>query len=685
MDSSLNLQLALGDSGGLAGLSRKIFYFRAIIKTTKPMSQPDKPYIGPEVTLPETTVKAFILGALLSIILSAANTYLGLFAGLTVSASIPAAVISMAVLRLFKEHNILENNIVQTAASAGESLAAGVIFTFPALVLMGYWTEFNYLETALVALCGGILGVLFTVPLRSALIVKQKLQFPEGVATAQVLKSGEEGGKAIRFLVWGSLVGAVVKLAESGLKLWSGVAEGAAVAGKKAYLYFGMNLSPALIAVGYIVGIRIAALVFIGGAISWWIAIPIYVALTGVPEDASAVELGYGIWSSQIRYLGVGAMVVGGLWALIDLRSSIGYAVRSGMEAIRTRVDMSKVLRTDLDTPMSWVIIAIGVMIVPIFIIYLRMVGDVPISALMAILMVIAGFLFSAVAGYMAGLVGSSNNPISGVTIATILTSALILLALMGSGAERGPAAAIMIGAVVCCAAAIAGDNMQDLKAGNILGATPRKQQIMQMVGVISAALVLPLVLQLLLTGYGFGVPTAAQPDALAAPQATLMASVAEGVFAGNLPWTMVYIGMAIGVLIILVDQYQMKRGSDFRVPILAVAVGLYLPFELDSAIMLGGLIAWLVSRYQQQNKSSKGDTYEAAEKASERTGLLVASGLITGEALIGIILAIPVAIYGTSDVMSVGINLGWIAGTIVILAICYWLYRAASKAYDEV
>ncbi len=651
------------------------------------MSNNTKPYIGADKKLPETTIKAFILGAILSVVLSAANTYLGLFAGLTVSASIPAAVISMAVLRLFKKHNILENNIVQTSASAGESLAAGVIFTFPALVLLGYWTEFNYLETMLVALCGGVLGVLFTVPLRSALIVKKKLQFPEGVATSEVLKSGEEGGKAIRYLIWGSLVGAGIKLVESGLKLWGGIAQGATVAGNKLYMYFGMNLSPALIAVGYIVGIRIAALVFIGGVISWWIAIPIYVAITGVPDGSTAVGLGNSIWSGQIRYLGVGAMVVGGLWALIDLRQSIGFAVSSGIKAIREKVDYSKILRTERDTPMSYVIVAIGIMIIPVFIIYMRMVGDYSISALMAILMIIAGFLFSAVAGYMAGLVGSSNNPISGVTIATILTSALILLALLGSGAERGPAAAIMIGAVVCCAAAIAGDNMQDLKAGHILGATPQKQQIMQMVGVVSAALVLPLVLQLLLVGYGFGPATEANPDSLSAPQATLMASVAQGVFAGNLPWTMVYIGMALGVAIIALDQYQKSRNASFRVPVLAVAVGLYLPFQLDSAIMLGGVIAWLVSRYQNQLKASKGDGHKAALQSSERTGLLVASGLITGEALIGILLAIPVAITQRSDVLSLGLNLGTfgtVLGSAVILLVCFWLYNRATAAYKE-
>lgn len=648
------------------------------------MSDPHKPYISHEVTLPETTFKAFILGALLSMILAAANAYLGLFAGLTVSASIPAAVLSMAILKLFKNSNILENNIVQTAASAGESLAAGVIFTFPALVLMGYWSEFNYWETVLIALCGGVLGVLFTVPLRTALIVEQKLQFPEGVATAEVLKTGERGGKAVKFILIGSIIGALVKLCESGLRLWAGVSESAAVAGGKLYTYFGINLSPALIGVGYIVGIRIAILVFAGGVISWWIAIPIHIAYHGLsaPVGEESVNLGYEIWTTQIRYLGVGAMVVGGLWALIKLRVSVSMAVKSGIAAIKSKVNNADVIRTERDTPMSWVMIAIAVMVVPIFLIYLREIHSITITGMMAILMVVAGFLFSAVAGYMAGLVGSSNNPISGVTIATILTASLILLLIMGSDAERGPAAAILIGAVVCCAAAIAGDNMQDLKAGHILGATPQKQQIMQMVGVVSAALVMPLVLQLLLTAYGFGPATEAHPDSLAAPQATLMESVALGVFSGDLPWTMIYSGMVIGVIIILLDIYQEKKGSDFRIPVLAVAVGIYLPFELDSAIMLGGLISWLVIKFQNKHSSSVPD-HEAHAQNSESTGLLFASGLITGEAMIGILLAIPVAIYGTGDVLAIASRpFGSIPGLIIIGGVCYWLYRVASRAY---
>jgi len=649
------------------------------------MDPSHKPYIPASENLPETTVKAFVLGALLSMILASANAYLGLFAGMTVSASIPAAVLSMAILRLFKNSNILENNIVQTAASGGESLAAGVIFTFPALVLMGFWTEFDYLETMLIALCGGVLGVLFTIPLRSALIEQQKLQFPEGVATSEVLKSGEQGGDSVKYLIWGSLIGGGVKLVESGLNIWRGVSEGAGLIGNKLYLYFGINLSPALVAVGYIVGLRIAILVFAGGVISWWIAIPVIMWGSGVPEGTSLVDAGYAMWSDKIRYIGVGAMVVGGLWALIDLRSSIVFAVKSGFHAVRNRVDRSKILRTEYDTPMSWVLIGIGVLIVPIYIIYERVIGDFSISLFMAMMMVIAGFLFAAVAGYMAGLVGSSNNPISGVTIATILAAALILLALMGSGAEKGPAAAIMVGAVVCCAAAIAGDNMQDLKAGHILGATPFRQQMMQMVGVVSAALVLPLVLQLLMTGYGFGPVTDAYPDALAAPQATLMASVAEGVFKGNLPWDMVYIGMAIGVAIILADLYQKKRKSSFRIPILAVAVGIYLPFELDSAIMLGGIIAWVVQRSLAKSKKLNLDNTEERTKNSEQTGLLIASGLITGEALIGIILAIPVAVYGRSDILQLmNEPLTSAIGVAVILLIGYWIVRAANKAYNK-
>ena len=651
----------------------------------------EKPYISADVKLPEITVKALVLGVILAILLAGANAYLGLFAGMTVSASIPAAVISMAVLRLFKQSNILENNIVQTAASAGESLAAGVVFTFPALAIMGYWDHFKYWEVTLIALCGGVMGVLFTIPLRNALIVHQKLKYPEGVATAEVLKSGEQSSSDVKYLVWAAIIGGVMKFCEQGMNLWNGVFEKAKVLGTRGYLYFGVDVSPALIAVGYIVGLNIAVLVFAGGVFSWWIAIPVYVASHGIAANGhSAVDAGYQIWSDQIRYIGVGAMVIGGIWALLDLRSSVTTAFTEGFKAFKERGSATvQKIRTEYDTPMSWVLMGLAILVVPIFIIYLSEIRTAGISLTMALLMILAGFLFSAVAGYMSGLVGSSNNPISGITIATILSSALILLVLMGDDVTRGPASAILIGAVVCCAASIAADNLHDLKAGYVLGATPMNQQIMLIVGVVASAFVMAPVLTLLHTAYGFGPKTVAHPDALTAPQATLMASVAQGVFGGNLPWDMIWIGIIVGAVVIIADQILKKRGSSFRMPVLAVAVGIYLPFELDCATMVGGVIAWLVTRYQ--NRRKKRDDFDDAKERSDRSGLLYASGLITGEALMGIILAIPIAYYGGLNVFSInrlfGINAdpfeAW-PGLILLSIVGYFMYRVAAKSFSR-
>ncbi|MEL7146523.1 MAG: oligopeptide transporter, OPT family, partial [Bacteroidota bacterium] len=330
----------------------------------------DKPYISPDTKLNELTIRSMVIGAVLSIILGAANAYFGLFSGLTVSASIPAAVISMAILKAFKNSNILENNLVQTAASAGESVAAGVIFTIPALVLMDYWQEFNYWETTLISISGGVLGVLFTIPLRRALIVEEKLKFPEGVATAEVLKTGKEGGKSIKFLVFGSLLGGIFKLGTEALKLWPGLFEKATLISQKYYAYFSLSLSPALVAVGYIVGLNISTLVFMGGAITWWIAIPAYIATTGFDSvagelvaagefaaigDVNADNVGIALWSAKMRFLGVGAMIIGGLWTLLNLRSALSNAFKSGVKAFREGTQkVENTLRTELDTPLSW-------------------------------------------------------------------------------------------------------------------------------------------------------------------------------------------------------------------------------------------------------------------------------------------------------------------------------------------
>ncbi|MEP1033327.1 oligopeptide transporter, OPT family [Ekhidna sp.] len=656
----------------------------------------EKPYIDSNTSLPEITVKAVVLGALLSVVLSAANAYFGLFAGLTVSASIPAAVISMALLKVFKNSNILENNLVQTAASAGESLAAGVIFTIPALVIMGYWEEFNYFETMAIALCGGVLGILFTIPLRRALIVEENLKFPEGVATAEVLKTGEEGGKSVKYLVWGSVIGAIFKLADSTLNLWSGLFEKATLIGQKFYGYFSLNLSPALVAVGYIVGLNIAFLVFLGGVITWWIGMPIYIGSNGFEVvaaelvelgkftsvgDVNADNIGGALWSAKMRYLGVGAMVVGGLWALMSLANSLGTAFKAGVQAFKAGgTSIKDQIRTEMDTPMSWVLIGIGALVVPIFLIYLSAINDVTVTITMTLIMVVAGFLFAAVAGYMAGLVGSSNNPISGVTIATILFASILLLTLMGTGNElAGAAGAILIGAVVCCAAAIAGDNMQDLKAGHILGATPYKQQIMQVVGVVAGALVIPIILNILLIGNGIGAPTPEQPDSLAAPQATLMMSVAQGIFSGGLPWNIIYVGAGIAIAIIIIDQYLKSKGSGFRMPVLAVAVGLYLPFELDSSIFVGGVLAYFLTKATKGNKNIE---------RGNNAGLLLASGLITGEALMGILGAgLTVGIMksgGDPNSMKILQEASSWPGLIIFCAIIYFIYKSVIKVSKE-
>ncbi len=630
-------------------------------------------------SLAEITVKAVIMGALLSIILGAANMYFGLFAGMTISATIPAAVISMGLLRLFKKYNILENNIIKTAASAGESLAAGVIFTLPALVLMDFWKDFNFWWVTIIAGFGGVLGVLFTIPLRRSLIIEEKLKFPEGIATAEVLESGYRGGSDIWYLIHSSIAGGLFKLGATGLNIWAEIIEGAkAVGGSVAY--FGSNLSPALLSVGYIVGLNIAVLIFIGGAINWLVAIPICSKFTewgvygaGEPlagQAMSAVDWANELWKSQTRYIGVGGMLIGGLWTIFKLRKSIVKGISSGIKAYQKSKSSEHIIeRVEQDMPMKWVLTLIVGSVVPLFLLYQFFVGKVTVTAPMAIVMLLTGFLFSAVAGYMAGLVGSSNNPISGVTIATVLVSALLLLILMGKEAANGPPAAIIIGGVVCCAAAIAGDNMQDLKTGYLLKNTPWKQQVAQMIGTISAAFVMAPVLMLLYKAYGFAGHASAKEGALAAPQANLMSAVAKQVFEGNVPWLFVLIGMGFAVAVIILDEILVKRGSSFRTPVLAVAIGIYLPLELETPMLIGGIISYLIHKYHKKKK-----TDEKIVQEGDKRGLLLASGLITGEALLGVLIAIPIVLKRPLALMEKPIG-AW-PGIILLILIAVWLYK---------
>lgn len=678
----------------------------------------DVPYVSSSTSLPEITGKALLLSIVLSAVMGGANAYLGLKVGMTVSASIPAAVISMAILRLFRESNILENNVVQTAASAGEALAAGVIFTLPALIMLNVWADFEFLPTMLISLCGGILGVLFTIPLRRALIIEAKLKFPEGVATGEVLKAGTEGGKGARDIALAGVAGALLKLSQTGFKVVSDKVHGALDAGRSTF-GFGSELGVALLAVGYIVGLNIAILVFAGGLISWAFAIPIYMAiadptelksLLAVPGDAGEVTVylqGYdaaeALWAARIRYLGVGAMATGGLWALIALIKPVRDGIRSSLHAVRAAREgrSSDVPRTERDIPINLVLYGTIALAIPIFFVFHFVIDQDALGVtdglywgtivLGLAFSLFAGFLFSAVAGYMAGLVGSSNNPISGVTIATILAISFIFLALLGtqidfavdtSRALAAGATAIMVGSVVCCAAAIAGDNMQDLKAGRIVGATPSKQQIMQIVGVASAAVVLAPILSLLFQAYGLGdvFPREGMDpdDALKAPQATLMASVANGVFTRSLPWAMIAIGAAIAVAIIILDKVLEARGSSFRAPVLAVAVGIYLPLELSVPIFVGGLIAHLANRSMRALRAAPEDV-----RAANRRGLLFASGLITGEALVGILLAVPFAATQSTTVLAIsGVPhvVSQALGVIAFAGFAAWLLMVAQN-----
>ena len=450
--------------------------------------------------------------------------------------------------------------------------------------------------------------------------------------------------------------------------------------------YLGTNLSPALLGVGYIVGLNVGIVVLSGSILSWHIAIPLYQqffmgsdpALAQSLVNAPAADAAFGIWGAKIRYLGVGAMLIGGVWTLFSLRKSLFSGIKSGFAAAR-KSGGGVVAETERDLPMKWMLVALVLFVMPLLALYQAIVGQWLVSVPMTIIMIVAGFLFVSVSGYLAGLVGSSNNPVSGITIATILFASVVLLMLLGEGgkvqvggAPLGAVAAIMIGAVVCCAAAVGGDNLQDLKTGYLVGATPWKQQLMLGIGAFSCALIMAPVLNLLQKAYGIGSKT------LPAPQANLMASVAKGLFGGDLPWTMIIIGGVIGAVVIAIDSWLKKTGKRFRVPVLAAAIGIYLPLELMVPIFLGGLLAHLVARFHKVHPDD-----EAGLDRVHRPGVLFSAGLITGEALMGIAIALPIVITQNPDVLALPFSLGaaaqWV-GLAILFLVGWLLYRTGKK-----
>jgi putative OPT family oligopeptide transporter len=489
------------------------------------------------------------------------------------------------------------------------------------------------------------------------------------------------------------VIGGVVKLlAESGMRLMPDNATIAGFFGK--YLaYMGTALSPALLGVGYIVGLNIGIVVLSGSILSYNIAIPIYHALApGIdPQLAtqlaglSAADAANLIRAEKVRYLGVGAMLVGGVWTLFSLRKSLLSGITSGIAAARHLKGGGHVAETERDLPMKWMLVALVLFVLPLLVLYQMIVHSWAVSIPMALIMVVAGFLFVSVSAYLAGLVGSSNNPVSGITICTILFASAILMFLLPHNSPIGAIAAIMIGAVVCCAASVGGDNLQDLKAGYLVGATPWKQQLMLAIGAFSCALVMAPVLNLLAKAYGIGPATAAHPHSLSAPQATLMASVAQGLFGGHLPWNMIIIGGVIGAVIIAFDAWLKARGSHFRMPVLAAAIGIYLPLELMVPIFLGGLVTHLVEK-----KLGVSPHDEEERDRVHRPGTLFSAGLITGEALMGIIIAVPIVLSGSATVLSLpdsllpGETVKLVLGVLILTWVGWLMYRTATRPRIE-
>ncbi|MGN0153267.1 MAG: OPT family oligopeptide transporter [Lachnospiraceae bacterium] len=627
------------------------------------MKEKFKPYVPADKITPEFTVTSVIMGILLAIVFGAANAYLGLRVGMTVSASIPAAVISMGVIRvIMRKDSILESNMVQTIGSAGESLAAGAIFTMPVLFLWakeGLMDSPSLVTIALIALCGGILGVLFMVPLRNALIVKEHgvLPYPEGTACAEVLLAGEEGGASATTVFAGMGLAAVFKFVVDGLKVIPGVIT-APIKALKTEL--SAEVYPALIGVGYICGIKIASYMFAGGLIGWFVLIPAIVTFGGDTmlypgTDTIANMYANGgasaIWSSYIRYIGAGAVAAGGIISLIKSMPLIVGTFVDAIKGIKGGKG-DKRRRTDQDLDMRFIGVGILAMILVIWLL-----PQIPVTLLGAALIVLFGFFFGAVSSRMVGLVGSSNNPVSGMAIATLLFATLCLKATHDDGVH-GMTGAIAIGSIICIIAAMAGDTSQDLKTGYILGATPKKQQIGELIGAVVSAFTIGGVLILLDSAWGFGTTE------LAAPQATLMKMIVEGVMEGNLPWTLVFIGVFIAVVIEILG-----------ISVLPVAIGLYLPLELSATIMIGGIIRWFVDRKNGEKEENK----------DASSGILFCSGLIAGEGLVGILLAILAVfkVAGKID-LSEKFNTGWIGGIILMVVMILCVMKAAGSNKEK-
>ncbi len=669
--------------------------------------------IDDAVSLPELTLRGIILGALITVVFTASNIYLGLKVGLTFSSAIPAAVISMAVLRLFPGANILENNMVQTQASAAGTLSS-IIFILPGLVMLGHWQGFPFWQTLAICAAGGMLGVIFSIPLRHAMVVQSDLPYPEGVAAAEILRvgsasqdtAGKKQATGLADLMAGGVAAGVFSFAAGGLRV---LAEGANawLAAGASVVRLSMGFSLALVGAGYLVGIVGGLAMLLGLLLTWGIAVPWLTAITPMPAGATLQSFGTSIWSTQARFIGAGTIGIAAIWTLGTLFKPMVEGVRASMGAIRggAAANGGVIPRTQRDMPVVWIGIITLVLLVVLAVTFGQFLAPAPLDSnatwkLVACAVLFAfvfGFLVAAACGYMAGLVGSSASPISGIGIIAVILVSLLILGLgtleglldTAEGGKFAIALAIFTTSAVVAVASISNDNLQDLKTGWLVGATPWRQQVALLIGCAVGAAVIPPVLELLYHAYGFaGALPRADMDpnaALAAPQATLMTAIATGIFTHQLNWTMILIGVGLGAVLIAIDEMLRRRGGVARLPVLAVGIGIYLPPTISSALVVGAVLSWWLLRTERRRAEARGDDVKLVLEHAERRGTLLASGLIVGESLVGVALAAVIGLSGKEAPLALvgegfATNAQWL-GLAVFIAVCVGFCRRVLAA----
>lgn len=658
-------------------------------------SQPQEPLIPANKTLPELTFKVIILSILLAAIMSAANAYLALKIGQTISASIPASVLAIGILRFFKNSNVLESNLIQTAASAGEGVAAAIAFVLPAMIFIHAWKGFDYWQTAAVTSFGGLLGVFFSIPLRRVMLNMPTLRFPEGTAVGNVLRVtslNAAGNTHMKRLIQGVSVGGLMAFAQSGIQVFADSIGYWFKAGK-AVFGAALGFSPALFAAGYIVGIEVGASLFTGFVLGWVVVLPGLAWHFGIPSGSSLYDSVMTLWSTQLRFVGVGVMLVGGVWTLIRLIKPVVEGIKLSFVSLRSIEGKKIVLpRTERDIPIVWAFFGVIICALLLYMLFIHFAFVENLYAVhhqafllwaifaTVLYVLVIGFFLATICAYFTGLVGSSNNPLSGILILAILIlGALYFFVFKHHGDGKVAALMVLVATVVATCASISNENLQDLKAGQMVGSTPWKQQFVLGLGVVVSAFVIGPVLDLLFKAYGMGGvfprPGMDPSQMLAAPQAGLMASVINGIRTQDLPWSMILIGAIIAVLVIIVDEVLRRRGR--RLPALAVGLGIYLPPSIILPTVFGGVVKFLVTRSACRAKS---EAQLAKAEDAQQNGLLMACGLVAGAALMGVILAVPFVIMGSANALNImPASLGWLShalGLLSFLAMAFWVYK---------